>query len=175
MMVYIALSNPKTPTNVGAALRAAGCFDVDAVYYSGERYDRAVKFNTDTKDNHRRIPLIAADSLMDGMDGVDADVKRVCVEFAEGATPLQDYRHPHNACYIFGPEDGTLEQALIDRADDVVYIPTAGCMNLAATINVVLYDRMYKSGARVRDDEFIRKYRDTNNTVRSVSLRRAKA
>jgi tRNA(Leu) C34 or U34 (ribose-2'-O)-methylase TrmL len=26
----------------------------------------------------------------------------------------------------------------------VVYIPTTGCMNLAATVNVVLYDRMAK-------------------------------
>lgn len=175
MPVIIALSNPKTPTNVGAALRAAGCFGADAVYYSGERYDRAVKFNTDTKNNHRRIPLIAVNNLIDGVEGIDAGVKRVCVEFAEGATTLQDYHHPHNACYIFGPEDGTLEQALIDRADDVVYIPTTGCMNLAAVINVVLYDRMYKLGLRVGDDEFIRKYRDTNNTVRSVNLNRAKA
>ena len=172
MKAFIALSNPKTPTNVGAALRAAGCFGVDAVYYSGERYDRAAKFNTDTKNNHRRIPLIAVNSLVQGIVG---DVKRVCVEFAEGAIPLQDYRHPDNACYFFGPEDGTLEQALIDRADDVIYIPTAGCMNLAAAINVVLYDRMYKSGLRIHDDEFIRKYRDTNNTVRSVNLHRAKA
>jgi tRNA(Leu) C34 or U34 (ribose-2'-O)-methylase TrmL len=26
----------------------------------------------------------------------------------------------------------------------VVYIPTTGCMNLAATVNVVLYDRLSK-------------------------------
>jgi tRNA(Leu) C34 or U34 (ribose-2'-O)-methylase TrmL len=37
----------------------------------------------------------------------------------------------------------------------VVYIPTTGCMNLAATVNVVLYDRMAKglntrSGAKFR-------------------------
>ena len=28
---------------------------------------------------------------------------------------------------------------------DVVYIPTNGCMNLAACVNVVLYDRLSKS------------------------------
>jgi len=27
----------------------------------------------------------------------------------------------------------------------VVYIPTVGCMNLAATVNVVLYDRLAKA------------------------------
>jgi tRNA(Leu) C34 or U34 (ribose-2'-O)-methylase TrmL len=28
----------------------------------------------------------------------------------------------------------------------VIYIPTRYCMNLAATVNVVLYDRMAKRG-----------------------------
>jgi len=165
--VFIGLDNPKSPTNVGVALRAAGCFRVDAVFYTGERYARAVKFNTDTKNQHRHIPLSSVASLL---DCVDDDVKIVCVEFAEGAAVLQDYRHPDKACYIFGPEDGTLEQELIDRADAVVYIPTAGCMNLAAAINVVLYDRMCKSKSRVCDDDFIRTYRDTNNKVRSGTL-----
>ncbi len=29
----------------------------------------------------------------------------------------------------------------------VVYVPTRHCMNLAATVNVVLYDRLSKGGA----------------------------
>ena len=28
--------------------------------------------------------------------------------------------------------------------EETIYIPTEGCMNLAATVNVVLYDRMAK-------------------------------
>lgn len=47
--VSIGLSNPKSPTNVGAVMRAAGCYGVDNVIYTGTRYDRAVKLNTDTK------------------------------------------------------------------------------------------------------------------------------
>lgn len=45
----IGLVNPKSPTNVGAVMRAAGCYDVDSVFYSGVRFDRARKFATDTK------------------------------------------------------------------------------------------------------------------------------
>jgi hypothetical protein len=48
----------------------------------------------------------------------------------------------------------------------VVYIPTNGCMNLAATVNVLLYDRLAKSAIAIGDNELIRKSRDTNNTVK---------
>jgi len=45
--VSLGLINPKTPENIGAVMRAAGCFQADAVFYTGERYDRAARFNTD--------------------------------------------------------------------------------------------------------------------------------
>lgn len=31
---------------------------------------------------------------------------------------------------------------------DIIYVPTNGCMNLAATVNVILYDRMAKERAK---------------------------
>lgn len=45
---------------------------------------------------------------------------------------------------ISGAEDATLGKRITDKCRDVVYVPTTGCMNLAATVNVVLYDRMAK-------------------------------
>jgi tRNA(Leu) C34 or U34 (ribose-2'-O)-methylase TrmL len=87
----------------------------------------------------------------------------VCVELVEGAIPLPEYQHPDQAFYVFGPEDGTISQALIDHADDVVYVPTRGCMNLASTVNVVLYDRMAKSALIIASNELIRQSRDHNN------------
>jgi hypothetical protein len=53
-------------------------------------------------------------------------------------------KSPDRALYIFGPEDGSLDKDIRDWCEDVVYIPTTGCMNLAATVNVVLYDRLAK-------------------------------
>ncbi|KPI84624.1 hypothetical protein ABL78_6329 [Leptomonas seymouri] len=47
--------------------------------------------------------------------------------------------------YVFGAEDGTLSAHHIERdADDAVFVPTAGSMNLAATVNVLMYDRLSK-------------------------------
>jgi tRNA(Leu) C34 or U34 (ribose-2'-O)-methylase TrmL len=165
--VSIGLINPKSPSNVGSVMRAAGCFRVSSVLYTGVRYERAAKFTTDTKNISDTIPLLAVESLL---SAIDSDTRVVCVELVEGAVPLPEYRHPDNALYIFGPEDGSINQALIDRADAVVYIPTIGCLNLAATVNVVLYDRLAKAQQSIASDALIRRSRDRNNTVKVKSV-----
>ncbi|MEH6579583.1 MAG: RNA methyltransferase [Amphritea sp.] len=165
--VSVGLSNPKSPTNVGAVMRAAGCYQVDSVLYTGQRYARAAQFHTDTKDVTRSIPLTGVECLL---DSIAPEMAVVCVDLVEGATPLPLYEHPQNAFYIFGPEDGTIDQAIVDRADAVVYVPTIGCMNLAASVNVVLYDRLAKSELALANDELIRRSRDTNNKVKVNSL-----
>lgn len=163
LVIHIGLSNPKSPTNVGAVMRAAGCFGANAVFYTGERYKQAARYVTDTKNHVENIPLKHVESLF---DGAHKGMKIICVELAEGATPLPEFQHPEQACYLFGPEDGTLSQALIDRADAVVYIPTTSCLNLAATVNVVLYDRLAKSDLGYAGDDLIRQSRDTNNRLK---------
>ena len=161
--VAIGLVNPKSPSNVGAVMRAAGCYGAEAVFFTGRRYGLAARFHTDTKDASRTIPLTGVDCLV---ESAPENTGIVCVELVEGAVPLPEFRHPARALYIFGPEDGTISQDVIDRADAVVYVPTVGCMNLAATVNVLLYDRMAKSAQTVAGDELIRSSRDTNNNVR---------
>ena len=163
MHTTIALTNPKSPTNVGAVMRAAGCFAVDQVIYSGQRYARASKFQTDTKKATNTIPLLGVESLL---DSVPADAKLVCVDLVEGATPLPAFEHPENAVYLFGPEDGSISQDVINEADHVVYVPTLGCLNLAASVNVVMYDRSTKLKQVSGGDELIRQSRDTNNKTK---------
>lgn len=173
--VHIGLVNPKSPKNVESVMRLAGNFSVKSVYYSGNRYPRAAKLKPCAVDMSRKvskdIPLIQVESLIDDsiIDTQD-DLKIVCVEFAENATSLPEYKHPKNALYIFGPEDSTINQQVIDQADDVVYIPTVSCMNLSATVSVVLYDRLAKSshGATLaaEGNELIRQSRDTNNCLK---------
>lgn len=165
--VSIGLINPKSPDNVNSVMRAAGNFRVDSVFYTGKRYPRALMRNPDIPDMRRRvgqaIPLAEVTCLI---DVALAKMKLVCVEFAENAIALPEYEHPEDAFYIFGPEDGTISQAVIDRADAVVYVPTIGCMNLAATVNVVLYDRSAKSFQGFEDNALIRQSRDINNRLK---------
>lgn len=166
--VSIGLYNPKSPSNVGAVLRASGCYGVSQVFYSGTRFKNAAKYQTDTKNVHSKIPLRSVDCLIGDIqndNGEEETTKTtvVCVELVEGATALPQFDHPENALYLFGPEDGTLPQHVIDKADSVVYVPTIGCMNLAATVNVLLYDRLAKSCQLVDDNARIVASRDTNN------------
>ena len=181
--VTIGLTNPKTPSNVGGIMRAAGCYSVDQVIYTGHRYTHAAKFigsknNTDTQKLSEQIPLIAIDdflqlkqpSIKEQLAKLPESTKIICVDLVEGAIPLPHFQHPDQALYVFGPEDGTIAQEVIDEADDVVYVPTVGCMNLAASVNVLLYDRLAKSLVKQdkldTDNTLIRKSRDTNNQAR---------
>jgi len=72
------------------------------------------------------------------------DCVPVAVDLIDGARDLRTYTHPERAFYIFGPEDGTLGRKITDKCRDIIYVPTEYCMNLAATVNVVLYDRLLK-------------------------------
>lgn len=162
MSVVIGLVNPKSPSNVGAVMRAAGCYQASEVRYSGERFARAAKFQTDTKNISSKIPLKATDDLTADLND---DVRIVCVELVEGATPLPEFEHPENALYIFGPEDGSIPQDIVSKAHAVVYVPTIGCMNLAATTNVLLYDRLAKSSTEINHQERILNSRDSNNRL----------
>lgn len=160
--VTLGLQNPKSAVNVATILRAAGCFGVSSVFYTGQRFSYAKQFNADTKSFHKTIPTIGVERLE---DSIPKGAMVVGVELAEGATPLPAFTHPDNAYYVFGPEDGSLDENLLKRCDEVVYIPTFNSLNLAATANIVLYDRMSKSHYD-SSLELIRKSRDTNNNLR---------
>lgn len=134
----IGLHQPKTPANVGSVLRAAQCYGSALVVLSGQRYKRA---GTDTSAAYKHIPMLQCEDLH---DAIPFDCVPVAVDLIDGAKPLHTYVHPERAFYIFGPEDGTLGPRITSWCRDVVYVPTAYCMNLAATVNVVLYDRLVK-------------------------------
>jgi tRNA(Leu) C34 or U34 (ribose-2'-O)-methylase TrmL len=146
-------------------MRAAGCYQADKIYYTGKRYEHAAKFNTDTKNVKDKIPLIAVDDIT---EAVFENIKIGCVDLVEGSIPLPHFEHPKNALYVFGPEDGSIPQNIINQADAVVYIPTVGCMNLAATVNVLLYDRMVKLKNFEVGDDLIKKSRDKNNRTKVI-------
>lgn len=165
MSTHLALINPKSPQNMGSILRAAGCYQAQSIRYTGERYNRAKGFYTDTKNAHLDIPVNQVSVIINPQ--ADKELHKVAVELVEGAIPLPLFEHPENALYIFGPEDGSIEQTVIDQCDSVVYIPTKGCMNLAATVNVLLYDRLAKTQTMPKDDQVIKNSRDINNRTKT--------
>jgi tRNA(Leu) C34 or U34 (ribose-2'-O)-methylase TrmL len=134
----IGLHMPKTPANVGSAIRAAYCYGSSLVAMSGDRYKGSP---TDPQKGYRHIPLVHCDDLH---TVIPFDCVPVAVDLIPGAQSLVSYIHPERAFYVFGPEDGTLGARVTSWCRDIVYVPTSHCMNLAATVNVVLYDRLAK-------------------------------
>ena len=162
---HIGIENPKGVDNVGAVLRAAGCFAASHVHYSGSRYDRAVKFAEAAAKHLGQVSLVKADNLL---AACPEGFAKVAVELALGATPLTEFEHPKKAYYLFGPEDGSLDQSTIDACDHVVYIPATNSLNLAASVNVLLYDRALKASTFLPSDELVINSRDNRNRL-SVS------
>lgn len=134
----IGLDNVKDSKNVGSVMRAAHVYGASLIVVTGTRFKRAA---TDTTKAWRHIPIVHA---ADVFDSIPFDCVPAAVDLLEGAIPLPEYKHPERAFYIFGAEDNTLGKRITDRCRDRAMVPTAFCMNLAATANVILYDRMAK-------------------------------
>lgn len=135
----IGLHRPQKQINVGLALRAAVCFDAAFVAISDCEYRGLAR--TDTQKAWRHLPLFQVDDLQ---TLVPFDTTPVAVDLLDGATPLPEYKHPERAFYIFGPENGTLGDDITGWCQERIQVPTSLCMNLAVTVNIVLYDRLTK-------------------------------
>ena len=141
----IGLHRPKDAHNVGSVIRAAMCYNAASVAISGERIgSRQIRSATNTTSGERHIPVLRGELR----DLIPYGAVPVAVDLVDGATALPDFWHPQSAFYIFGPEDGTLGASVLDWCPQRVVVPTRFCMNLAATVNVVLYDRLAKQLAR---------------------------
>lgn len=141
----IGLVRPKSHHNVGSVLRAAFCYSVAMVAIEGDRSN--VRSHLDTFKAWRHIPVVRGDDLH---ELIPFDAIPVAVDLVDGATPLPSYQHPQRAFYVFGPEDGTLGKRVLDWCPHRVMVPTRECMNLAATVNVILYDRLAKADRQER-------------------------
>jgi tRNA(Leu) C34 or U34 (ribose-2'-O)-methylase TrmL len=98
----IILVNPKFPHNVGAAVRAASCFGVRQVWYTGDRVAMEL-------EKTRRLPR---EERMKGYKDVELrqfeypfeqfeDVVPVAVELRQNSELLPQFEHPENAVYVF--------------------------------------------------------------------------
>lgn len=137
----IGLERPKRDCNVGGVLRAAHVFGASGVVVAGMRFRREP---TDTTKAWRHIPVIETVGVL---DAIPYDCQPIAVELVDDAKPIETFRHPERAFYIFGPEDGSVSKATLAKCVASVVIPSRYCLNLAAAVNVVLYDRVAK-GAR---------------------------
>jgi hypothetical protein len=72
------------------------------------------------------------------------DIPVVGIELTTSSAPLTFFEHPDEVLYVFGPEDGSINRSFRRHCHEMLYIPAKHCLNLAAAVYVVLYDRVHK-------------------------------
>lgn len=129
--------------NLGNLMRSAHAFGASFTFTVGAMY-RAAEASADTSKGRLHLPHYNWAGLEE--INLPQACKLVGIELVEEAIDLPSFRHPLRAAYVLGPERGVLSDALLDRCDYVVKIPTSFCINVAMAGAVVMYDRMRTLG-----------------------------
>lgn len=138
----IALDRPNHGVNVGHTLRAALGFSARMVILGDKDPGINVrKLSTDPGRAYRHVPILEVPDILDVMPN---DCMPVAVELTDDAMDLTTFVHPERACYIFGPENGSVSPEILEKCHQVVKIPTTMSLNLGMTVNIVMYDRLAK-------------------------------
>jgi tRNA(Leu) C34 or U34 (ribose-2'-O)-methylase TrmL len=140
------LVDPKYLHNIAAAIRAASCFDVTRLVWTGSRVDLSPLERLPREERMKGYKDVVwtNDKRDKPLAFFRSDVTPVCVELLEHSEPLTTFEHPENAVYVFGPEDGGVPQVIRRLCHRFVHIQANHCLNLAAAVNVVLHDRKAK-------------------------------
>lgn len=143
----IILENPKFSHNVGAALRAASCFGVNQLIFTGNRVslDSGKGKRLPREERMKGYDKVELVNFDYPFDMFDKDVIPIAVEIDPAAESLVFFEHPENAVYVFGPEDGSISSTFKRHCYRFIIIPTFHCVNLAAAVYITLYDRALKS------------------------------
>lgn len=143
----IVLENPKYARNVAGILRASSCFGSKQIAFTGNRVleelETLSRFPREQRmKGYNDVDLFHSDRPFDFF----TNVTPVCVELVQNSESLTSFKHPKNAVYIFGPEDGSVSQVFRSHCHRFISIPSKHCLNLSASVYIVLYDRVVKEG-----------------------------
>jgi len=151
----IILDNPKFARNVSSAIRLASAFDFRQIWFTGNRVQLEIEQakrlpREERMKGYKSVEVINTDYPFDAFS---KDIPVVGIDLFPGAISLNDFWHPENAVYVFGPEDGSIQKSFRSHCHYIVYIPTKHCLNLATAISSVLTARMLYLDQRLELEE----------------------
>lgn len=140
----IVLDRGKNTANLGTIWRTCGNMGVAATGQIGQRYQRQ---SSDTIDAWRIIPHRVYLSAEEWYQMMPYGARPVAIELTDDSVSLADFDHPRQAVYVFGPEDGSVHNSILEKCEHKVQIPMLGlgrCLNQSQAVAMVLWDRQLK-------------------------------
>lgn len=138
----VVLLEPRFVDNIAAAVRAASAFGIKQVWYTGGNINGdATRLPRELRMYKDRVELIHHSKPLDMLPGA---ARPIALEFKASYYDLVYFHHEQHDVYVFGPERGGVPNHIKSLCHYVVSIPTFHSLNLAAAVNVVLYDRTAK-------------------------------
>lgn len=138
----IGCMNMKTSFNYGSLFRTAQVFGADFIFLIGCRFKAQA---SDTMKSWRHMPAFSYKDFQDFNEHRPHDCRLIGIELIKTATPIIDFKHPKQACYLLGAEDSGLTKEAIDHCQEIIYLPGERSLNVAVAGSIVLFDRINKS------------------------------
>lgn len=113
----VCLINPRFAHNVGMVVRLASCYGYKQVWFTGDRvgFDLDKRKRLPREERMKGYKDVEMISHERPLDMFPSDVVPVAIEVRKNSERLQDFVHPEKAVYIFGPEDGSVPSAVLNR------------------------------------------------------------
>lgn len=134
----IGIVHGKSAHNLGTLWRSAALMGCQFVFTIGLRYQPQC---SDTIKSWRTVPIWHFQTFDEFCEAAPREWELVAVEMVDGAEPLKAFKHPPRACYLLGAEDHGLPREVLRRSHRQIVLPV-GCLNVAVTGSIVLYDRL---------------------------------
>lgn len=134
--------NMKNSLNFGTLFRTAQIFNADFIFVIGCRFKQQA---SDTMKSWRHIPTYSYIDFEDFNTHRPYDCKLVGIELLPTATPISEFSHPKQACYLLGAEDNGLTQEAIKKCQQIIYLPGERSLNVSVAGSIVLFDRIQKA------------------------------
>ncbi len=132
------------PMNLGALMRTANAFGASFVFSVKAEDKTRIAYKSDTSRTFKTVPYYQWESIDEIV--LPRECQMVGVELTDDAVDLPEFKHPRMAAYVLGPERGNLSQAMQDRCDHIIKIPTKFCINVSLAGALVMYDRVRSMG-----------------------------
>lgn len=137
--------NMKNSMNYGTLFRTAQIFGADFIFLIGCRFKHQA---SDTMKSWQHIPTFEYKDFKDFNAHRPYDCRLIGIELIKSATPINNFKHPKQACYLLGSEDSGLTREAIDCCQEIIYLPGERSLNVSVAGSIVLYDRIQKTGEK---------------------------